>query len=42
VVGVTRGRRRVLVHGDLAVLAPALARWPDRSSGLAEALRAAR
>lgn len=40
--GVTRGRRRVLVHGDLAVLAPALARWPDRSSGLAEALRAAR
>ncbi|MBM3973837.1 MAG: exodeoxyribonuclease V subunit alpha [Planctomycetes bacterium] len=40
--GVTRGRRRVLVHGDLAVLAPALAHWPDRSSGLAEALRAAR
>jgi exodeoxyribonuclease V alpha subunit len=37
--GVTRGRRRVLVHGDLAVLAPALARWPDRSSGLGAALR---
>jgi exodeoxyribonuclease V alpha subunit len=36
--GVTRGRRRVLVHGDLAVVAPALARWPDRSSGLADAL----
>ena len=36
--GVTRGRRRVLVHGDLDLLAPALARWPDRSSGLADAL----
>ncbi|MFN6195222.1 MAG: ATP-binding domain-containing protein, partial [Planctomycetota bacterium] len=35
--GVTRGRRRVLVHGDLDLLAPALARWPDRSSGLADA-----
>ena len=37
--GVTRGRRRVLVHGDLAMLESALARWPDRSSGLADALR---
>lgn len=37
--GVTRARRRAMVLADLDVLAPALARWPQRRSGLAASLR---
>jgi exodeoxyribonuclease V alpha subunit len=38
--GVTRARRRAIVHADAALLAAALAHWPTRSSGLADALAA--
>jgi exodeoxyribonuclease V alpha subunit len=39
--GVTRARRRAVLLADEGLLAPALAHWPARSSGLADALAAA-
>jgi exodeoxyribonuclease V alpha subunit len=36
--GVTRARRRAVVVADPALLAASLANWPERSSGLADAL----
>jgi exodeoxyribonuclease V alpha subunit len=36
---ITRARQRALVLADPTLLEPALARWPERSSGLASALR---
>jgi exodeoxyribonuclease V alpha subunit len=39
--GVTRARRRAIICADLEQLGPCLQRWPQRSSGLADALGAA-
>lgn len=39
--GVTRAKERAVVLADAALLAPALANWPARSSGLADGLAAA-
>jgi exodeoxyribonuclease V alpha subunit len=36
--GITRAKRRAVLVADEALLAPALAHWPLRSSGLADAL----